>query len=372
MTSKGRSPIPLLLVFLLLGTSLAFATKAKDAKNATDKETFAEIEQMILKAKKELGAPGISVAVVVGDEPIWSKGYGVADVENRVATSEKTVYRIASISKPMAATAVMQLVENGRVNLDDPIQKYVPYFPDKPLTVTLRHVMSHTSGIRHYKPGEMDMKEHFNSVEEAIQIFKDDPLLFTPGRLYSYSSYAYNLLAGVVETASGLTFEAYMKENVWGPAEMTATRFEHQGEIVQHRARQYVKAGNSQVRNAPFADLSIKWAGGGIISTVEDLARFHIALNTGKLLQPKTLAEMYEPYTLTDGNVSNYALGWNVQVDDEGRTWIAHGGGATGGSSYLLRYPEGKLAVAMICNVQNAGNMRELALEIAEAILGSN
>jgi CubicO group peptidase (beta-lactamase class C family) len=115
--------------------------------------------------------------------------------------------------------------------------------------------------------------------------------------------------------------------------------------------------------------LSIKWAGGGIISTVEDLAKFHIALNTGKLLQAETLAEIYTPYTLADGNVSRYGLGWNVQVDDEDRTWIAHGGGATGGSSYLLRYPEGKLAVAMICNVQSAGDMRELALEIAERLL---
>lgn len=364
MRTGSRYLTTLPFVFLLLWAEAVLVAEVKD------KDSLVAIEQKVADAKKEFGAPGLSAALVVDDELAWSKGFGLADVENQVPAQADTVYRIASISKPMAATAVMQLAEKGRVNLDDPVQKYVPYFAAKPLTVTLRHLMTHTSGIRHYKPGEFDMKEHFDSVEDAIQIFADDPLLFTPGTLYSYSTYAFNLLAGVVETASGLTFEAYLKENVWGPSEMTSTHLEHQGEIVPHRARAYLKAGpNGGVANAPFADLSIKWAGGGIISTAEDLARFHIALNTGKLLEPETLVEMYTPYTLSDGNVSNYGLGWQIHVDEKDRTWIAHGGGATGGSSYLLRYPDGKLAVALICNVQGAGDMRRLALDIAETAL---
>jgi CubicO group peptidase (beta-lactamase class C family) len=104
---------------------------------------------------------------------------------------------------------------------------------------------------------------------------------------------------------------------------------------------------------------------------VEDLARFHIALNTGKLLETATQAEMFKPYTLADGNVSNYGLGWRINKDDQGRTWIWHGGGATGGSSYLLRYPEGKLAVAIICNVEDAGDRQGLALRIAEAVMAA-
>jgi CubicO group peptidase (beta-lactamase class C family) len=335
---------------------------------SADESSFAEIEQIVLEAKEEFGTPGISVALVLNDELVWAKGYGLADVENQVPAKAETVYRIASISKPMAATAVMQLVERGLVDIDDPIQKYVSYFPQKPLEITVRNVMTHTSGVRHYKSGEMEMKDHFDSVEEAIAIFKDDPLLFTPGTLYKYSSYAYNLLAGVVETASGLTFEGYMEEHVWGPAGMTATRLEHQGEIVPHRASQYIKAGpNGQVENAPFADLSIKWAGGGIISTAEDLARFHIALNSGKLLQPETMQEMYEPFKLADGNETNYGLGWRIYRDEHGRRWVGHGGGATGGSTYLLRHPEKKLAVAITCNVQNAGDRRKLALDILAA-----
>lgn len=332
--------------------------------------TFSAIDRMVSEARKALGTPAISVALAVDDQLVWSNGYGLADVENEVSAKANTVYRIASISKPLAATAVLQLMEKGRLDLDDPIQKHVPAFSPKPLTITLRHVLSHTSGIRHYKAGEMEMKTHFDSVADAIQIFKDDPLLFTPGTRYSYSSYAYNLLAGVVETASGVSFEGYLKEHVLGPAGMTSTYLEHQLQLVPRRARQYLKAGpEGAVVNAPFADLSIKWAGGGIISTVEDLARFHIALNQGKLLKPETLAQMYTPYRLPDGKTSGYGLGWRISDDEHGHHWVAHGGGATGGSSLLLRYPEGKLAVAIICNVQDAGNLGELAKQIAELAL---
>jgi CubicO group peptidase (beta-lactamase class C family) len=244
----------------------------------------------------------------------------------------------------------------------------VPSFPDRGLGITLRHLLTHTSGIRHYKEGEMDLKDHFDSVEEALEIFKNDPLLFSPGTKYSYSSYAYNLLGAVVESASGLTFEAYLKENVWGPAGMAATRLEHQGEVVPKRSQQYVRRGG-RIENAPYADLSVKWAGGGMISTVEDLARFAIALDEGVLLKSSTLELMYEPMTLKDGTRTDYGLGWDSQVDERGRRWIAHGGGATGGSTYLLRLPEKRFAIAIAANVQDAGDRRALGMKIADLVL---
>jgi CubicO group peptidase (beta-lactamase class C family) len=333
-------------------------------------DTYAEVADLVEAARNEWRAPGVSVAVVVDGQIAWAQGFGLADVENEVEARPDTVYRIASISKPLSATAILQLMEKGKLSLDDPVTKHLPSFPDRELGITLRHLLTHTSGIRHYKAGEMDLKEHFDSVEAALAIFKDDPLLFTPGTKYSYSSYAYNLLAAVVESASGLTFEAYMKEKVWGPAGMRATRLEQQGEIVLHRSRQYVVAGGGgRVANAPFADLSVKWAGGGMISTVEDLARFAIALDQGVLLKPTTLATMYEPMTLTDGTRTDYGLGWDSQIDDKGRRWIAHGGGATGGSTYILRLPEKRFAVTIAANVQDAGDRRALGMKIAELVL---
>ncbi len=337
--------------------------------NADSQASLAGVPQMIEAARKQAGAPGMSVAVVVGDRLAWEGASGLADVEHQVSARGDTVYRIASISKPVAATAIMQLVERGRVSIDDPVRKYLPSFPDKGgLALTVRHLLTHTSGIRHYKPGEMANMTRYDTVAAAARIFEDDPLLFTPGTKYFYSTYAYNLLAGIVEQASGLTYEAYLREHIWGPAGMRSTRLERAEEIVPHRSRQYVKAGGD-VRNAPYADLSVKWAGGGVISTAGDLARFHIALDEGRLLKAETLRQMYTPAQLADGSRTTYGLGWTITTDEKGRTWIAHSGGATGGTTYLLRNPDAKVAVVVLCNVESAGRLRELAMSIAELAL---
>jgi CubicO group peptidase (beta-lactamase class C family) len=347
----------------------ALLTLQAGASGLRAQDRFAGAARLVQEARPRMGAPGVSVAVAVDDQLAWSAGDGLADVENGVAATADTVYRIASISKTMTATAVMQLVERGRVSLDDPIQKYVPSFPDKGgLTITLREILTHTSGIRHYKPGEMESLTPYDSVADAIKIFKDDPLLFTPGTKYSYSTYAFNLLEGVVESASGLTFEAYLQEHVWNPAGMAHTYLEHPQTIVAHRARQYVRGGPEGVLNAPYADLSIKWGGGGIISTVGDLIRFHIALDDGRLLKPETLQEMYTPGTLADGTRIDYGLGWMLLTDRSGHHWIAHSGGATGGTTFLLRDPPRKLAVAIMCNVQNAGGIGALAMAVANSV----
>jgi CubicO group peptidase (beta-lactamase class C family) len=354
-------------------TGPATAQTAPQAAVQPAADRFAAVAALLEEARARLGSPGLSAAVVENDELTWSAGFGLADVEHDVPARATTVYRIASISKPIAATAIMQLVEQGRVRLDDPIQNYVRVFPRKgEATITLRHLLTHTSGIRHYKPGEMESLQSYDSIESAIAIFKDDPLLFTPGARYSYSSYAYNLLAGVVEKASGLTYEAYLREHVFEPAGMRQTRLERPQDIVKGRARQYVRAGggNGAVRNAPYADLSVKWAGGGVISTAEDLARFHIALDQERLLTRASMDQMYAPPKLRNGELSTYGLGWMLQTDAEKRLWVAHSGGATGGTTYLLRLPEAGLAVVLLSNVESAPDLKGLAERAASLVLG--
>ncbi|MCY4628910.1 MAG: serine hydrolase [Acidobacteria bacterium] len=329
-------------------------------------ETLAAI---VADARDAAGSPGLSAAVAVDGELIWSGASGLADVENGVPATADSVYRIASISKPVAGVALMQLVDRGAVDLDAEVQTYFPAFPEKEHPVTVRHLMTHTSGIRHYNPGEMDMKDHFDTIEAAIEIFKDDPLLFEPSTQYSYSSYAWNIVAGIVENVSGQTFDEYMHENVWGPAGMDATYLEHQGEIVPNRVRQYVKHDDDEgVLNAPFADLSIKWAGGGMISRAPDLVRFALALDAETILSADAHDRMTTPYRLADGTMSEYALGWRISTDDTG-TWVAHSGGATGGSTRLLRLPERGVAVAVFSNVQSAEGLAETARRLAEAAL---
>ena len=356
----GVSPLPGLLLLALL------AGCAGSEPPPTLDETFMAI---VAEARDTAGSPGLSAAVAVNGALIWTGASGLADVENGVPATPDSVYRIASISKPVAGTALMQLVDQGAIDLDAEIQTYFPTFPEKEFPITVRHLMTHTSGIRHYNPGEMDMKDHFDTIEAAIQIFKDDPLLFEPGTQYSYSSYAWNIVAGIVENVSGQTFDDYLQQNVWGPSGMEVTYLEHQGDIVPNRVRQYVKREDAAgVVNAPFADLSIKWAGGGMIAAAPDLVRFALALDAETILPADIHARMTTPYQLADGTMSEYALGWRISTDEMG-TWIAHSGGATGGSTRLLRLPERGVAVAVFSNVQSAGGLPEAARRLAEAAL---
>ena len=346
---------------------LAAACSSPDPAALRD-ERFREI---VAAARDAAGSPGLSAAVAVGGEIVWSGASGLADVENAVPATADSVYRIASISKPIAATAVMHLAEQGVLDIEAPVREYFPAFPEKEHPVTVRQLMNHTSGIRHYEPGEFDMKEHFDTVEAGTVIFRDDPLLFEPGAEYSYSTYAYNLLAGVVESVSGQSFDDYLQQNIWGPAGMEATYLEHQGDIVPHRVRQYVKSEEPPlVRNAPFADLSIKWAGGGMIATAPDLVRFALALDAETILSTATQGRMTTPTELADGSLSPYGLGWRVEEDEMG-LWVAHSGGATGGTTHLLRLPERGLAVALTANVQSGEGLPDAARRLADAALAT-
>jgi serine beta-lactamase-like protein LACTB, mitochondrial len=318
-------------------------------------------------ARVALGTPGLSAAIVVGESVVWAQGFGWADLEVSVPASPASVFRIASISKPIAATAVLQLVERGLVSLDDPIQRFAPWFPRKPQgEIRVRHLLTHTSGIRHYRGNEMNSRDTYPSVERAAAIFKDDPLMFAPGDQYAYSTYGYNLLAAVVESASGRSFDDYLRTNVFGPAGMASTFLERPQAVVPGRAHQYVRGPfpGTWLR-APYVDLSVKWAGGGLISNALDLARFDMALNGGRLLRPETLELMYTSARLNSGAAIGYGLGWMVSQDG-GRLRVAHSGGATGGTTYILREPRTRTASVLLANLDNVPRLRELAEQLVD------
>lgn len=364
MTILDWRRIGALLVLALLGLSWS-AARGDDPPPQS-----AALEEIAAKLFEKSAPPGLSVAVMRDGAFVFARGFGLADLENDVACTPQTVYRIASVSKPIAAVAVLQMVEQGKASLDDPIQKYVPEFPEKPEgPVTLRHLLTHTAGVRHYKPGEFIQRDHYDTLVKAIGIFKDDPLLFAPGEKFSYSSYGYNLLAGVVEKASGQDFGKYLKQHVFDPAGMTSSRLELQGELVPHRARQYERFGRSSWQNAPFVDLSIKWAGGGIISTVEDLCRLDLALAEGKLLKPETIELMQTPGQLNSGKAIDYALGWRIDAKDTDHPRVSHSGGTAGGTSFLLRMPKDKVAVTLIANGADVSGLPGAAQALAKAAL---
>ena len=352
-----RRPAIVLVTAVLLSAALS----AQSARVVSDRDPFV-LARLTDDARFGLGVPGLSAAVSVGDAVVWAQGFGHADLEQNVPVRPDTVFRIASISKPITATAVMQLVERGLVSLDDPIQKYVPSFPRKPQgEIRLRHLLTHTSGIRHYRGDEFSSHDFYPTLERAVAVFRDDPLEFAPGEKYLYSTYGYNLLAGVVEAVSGHSFDDYLRVNIFAPAGMTSTVLERPQEIVRYRSRQYLRGASPMTwLNAPYVDLSVKWAGGGILSNASDLLRFDMALNSGRLLRQDTQDRMYTSGRLNSGAMTGYGLGWMVSQDG-GRLRVAHSGGAMGGTTYLLREPKARTACVLLANLDDVPRLAELA-----------
>lgn len=362
--TRSKRALPFLLLAPLSVAPLSVAPLPLAAQAAQDGHG-PQILRYMEQIRNETGVPGMAVAVSLNGEMVFSGGVGWAELDNRTPADGGTVWNVGSVSKVMAGVAVMQLVEKGVVSLDDPIQRYVPSYPEKQAKITLKHILTHTSGIRHYKDGEFGPyglweARHFEDINEAIGHFRDDPLLFEPGAFYFYSSHAFNLLQGVVEVASGLGFEAYMRRYVWEPAGMLSSSFDVPSRVVNKRGRGYVRDDRGLLVNPRYADPSYKYAGGGMISTVEDMVRFMQAINDGTLLKPETVATMYavhvDPvmqYRASGAPVKQdfkMALGFQLDEDAAGRWYIDKTGTVSGTRSVVLTYPEFGLVVAVQAN----------------------
>jgi serine beta-lactamase-like protein LACTB, mitochondrial len=302
-----------------------------------------------LKGKK-IRPSGFAVAVAVNGKLVWTQGYGYADLEQNVQVTPGTRMRIGSVSKPLTATAVALLRQQGKLDIDAPVQRYVPGFPDKGAVITTREIGGHVAGIRHYKEKEFETCAHYNNVVDALDIFKNDPLVAPPGTKFSYSSYGFNLISAVVQKASGEDFLTYMHDKVFVPLGMNETVADEEDTLVRNRARFYDYQNDGTYRNAALTDNSYKWAGGGFLSTPRDLVKFGSALLHPGLLNQESLALLFTPQHTTDGKPTPYGFGWFIH-DKPGETRVyEHSGGATGGSAKLMLYPEQGVVFAWTMN----------------------
>jgi serine beta-lactamase-like protein LACTB, mitochondrial len=314
------------------------------------------IEAAVTADMTRLAIPGLSVAVATQGALRFTNGYGLADVENGVPAKASTVYRLASVSKPITSVAVLQLVEKGLLELDAPIQRYVPAFPEKQWPVTARALLGHLGGVRHYRDDEPTNTRPCPSVLEGLSFFKDDALVQEPGTKFLYSTYGYNLLGAAVEGASGRSYLDYLRENVFPPASMTSTRVDEVAAIIPNRAQGYTRAGGG-IRNADLADVSYKVPGGGLCSTAADVARFGLALAGGSLLKRETLAQMLASQRTRDGRATGYGLGLNVAAVVPGKHREAwHTGGQERVSTVIFLLPDDGLSIAVLCNLEGVGS----------------
>lgn len=309
--------------------------------------------------------PGLSVAVATGGTVRWSAGYGWADVENHVPARAETVYRWASVSKPVTAVAVMQLAERGKLDLDAPVQTYVPTFPEKPWPVTIRQLLGHLGGVRHYRGDEIGNTRHYDNFRDAFGVFQDDPLVCEPGTKHVYSTYGYTLLGAAVEGASGQPFMDYVRANIFRPSGMTGAREADLEALIPHRARGYAKTPGGSLRNARPVDFSNRTPGGGLCGTAGDAARFADAVLSGRLIGRATLAEMTTRQKTRDGRRFDYGLGWSL-YRHEGHEEVFHAGNSQGAASMLFMIPDRRVVVALMTNLEGA-QLLDLARAIAEA-----
>lgn len=357
-----------LFAVTLIGRAAVAQTGATSAPAATA-DAYAGAREAADKQAREWlarGIPGLSLAVMVDGKLVYSESFGYADLEERVPAWPTTKFRIGSISKPMTAVALMKLVEAGKIDLDAPVQKYVPSFPDKGAKITVRMIAGHLGGIRHYKGDEMMASQHYASMTEGLKIFENDPLVSPPGTKFNYSTYGFNLLGAVIESASGQDFPSYMEQQVFGPMGLVHTTADENAKIIEQRSRFYEKAKDGGPENAPYVDNSYKWAGGGFISTAEDLVKFGNGILQPGILKAESLRTMLTSQKTASGEETGYGIGWGVRKSKSGKPVWEHAGGSVGGTSQLIVYPETRLVIAMANNFSDGAWTREEVEAVAE------
>lgn len=319
-------------------------------------QQISALDRTAQSAQRDAVIPGLSVAVLSGNGPIWAGAWGYADLENQTLERPESVHRIASISKPFTAVAALLLVEEGRLDLDAPIQTYLPSFPKKQWPLTMRQLLGHLGGIRHYRPDYSDQNStrHYWSVAEGLEMFAYDPLEHQPGTRYLYSSYGFNLAGAVVERIAQMPFDQFVRDRILAPCGMHSMQPDDVYRIIPHRVRGYRKRANGTIENCALADTSNKIPGGGWVSSASDLVRFASVLMEGRILKQETLNQMWTPQKLQSGKSTGYGMGWSVDQTGS-RLVVSHGGGQQGASTYLLLVPSKRIAIAVLSNLENSG-----------------
>jgi CubicO group peptidase (beta-lactamase class C family) len=367
-----------LLLLLVYVPSMSRAV-AQTGKLPSEKQ--ARIENTISKFMADSKAPGISAAVVQDGEFVWSAGFGMADLENSVPATSQTLYRLGSISKPLTSAAAMALWEHGKLDLDSPVQKYCPAFPQKSWPITTRQLLGHLGGIRYYNVPELPYSasqadpevgntRHFeNGIEGGLKFFANDPLVGQPGTHFNYSTQGYTLAGCAIEGASGEKYADYVRESVLVPAGMLQTRPDDRFAVIPLRTRFYSKDNSGAVVNAEFLDSSYKVPGGGWLSSAPDMARFEVAILKDRLFRSATREIMWTQPMPSDGlGRMAYGLGWQFGVIDGVRD-VGHGGSQQGASTMMLIAPDARAGVVVLIN-SDAGGASALATRLLRIVLG--
>jgi CubicO group peptidase (beta-lactamase class C family) len=359
--ARGRAGLAAVLLSASLAPAPGYAGEPARERSVAKLSPAAGLHPEVVQAVRELlqdemsrlGIPGLSIAVARHGELRHAEGFGWADVENELPATADTVYRLASVGKPMTAVAALQLAERGLLDLDAPAWRYCPRYPSKPWPLSARQLLCHQAGVRHYHPGEQVQYRRYDSVAEGLALFQDDPLVFEPGTAVQYTTFGYCLLGCVVEGAAGKPFLEVLREQVFAPAGMTATQPDDSRLLIPRRAAGYRRSYAGELLNSGMTDTSYKVPGGGLCGSAPDVARFGAALLTEKLISGDSLKAMLTGQKIRSGRRTGFGLGVTVG-ERNGRREAWHTGGQERVSTVLYLGPESGVVVAVLSNLEGA------------------
>ncbi len=353
-------------IFIILLFSISSISFAQDYERAINNVRF-----LIEHHKQQTNIPGVQVAVWVKDSLVWSESFGVSDLEKGLKVNAQTQFRIASVSKSLTSLALAKMMQDKQIDIDEPIRTYLPEFPKKTHPITSRQLASSTSGIRHYTYQDPTYNTtNYPDVMSALEKFQDNPLLFEPGTAYHYSSYGWVLLSAVMEKASGQSFFEIM-ENTWTDLGMHHTTFDYPHQKPDNISKFYIYDKNEGRIEAQQENRSFMYAGGGYLSTAEDLVKAGRAILEKNYINQKYIEELLSSQKLKDGSETHYGLGWEVGKSRLNTPIVYHSGSMSTARSHLLIYPQEDVVLAYLSNTgdhvffnaREAQNIAELFIE---------
>jgi D-alanyl-D-alanine carboxypeptidase len=358
-----QAPVPLLLLLLATGCS---APEGASAQQPTASRR--DFEQVVRDSKILEQAPGVAVGVLLNDEPVLLKGFGVANLELNSPATEHSVFQIGSLTKPFTSMMVMKLVEEGKLKLDDPLTKFFPDFPAYCKSVTLKHMMNHTSGIPNYLgvPGFMKKEMAGIEAEDVLAIVKTSPPNFKPGDKWDYSNTNYWLLGLIIAEVQGSFYADALKTRITDKAGMENSGFFMHTRVLEGRVSGYNKGQNGQWLNARLPVMTGPFAAGGMSTSAADMLEFDKALSANSLISEASLKQMLEPTKLSNGESRAYGFGWSSGVY-RGEKFMDGGGGVPGFVSGYRRFLDKKLSIVVLAN-SNGASAAGLLDRLSEAV----
>ncbi|MCP4177022.1 MAG: beta-lactamase family protein [bacterium] len=295
--------------------------------------------------------PGMQIAVSYKGELVLSQGFGFSNIEYSIPVSSKSKFRIASVSKPLSAVLTAYLYQNRIIDIDKSVNPHLDGFENTKWDFTIRQLISHAAGIRHYLPRDTNSIEYRNDIQAGLNIIKSDSLLYKPNSKFSYSSYGYNIAGAYLEKITAKSFENLLVDSLFNQIGMVNSTIDHPYRIIPNRTSAYQLNENDEVINANFFDNRYKIPSGGILSTSEDLVKFGNELLYGDYLNKKSIKLLFTPFEYMDEKESDTGFGWITTKDEKGNILYGHLGGITGGCAAIMIYPEKELVVVWLGNL---------------------